>query len=74
MPAVDSPFVRMTIGVIHKVSTLGGGKGGPAISVLARIGGDGRFSCRRTYAVIFFVGSCGLKAFMHVQGGRGLKL
>ena len=39
MPVVDSPFVRMTIGVIYKVSTLGGGKGGPAISVLARIGG-----------------------------------
>ena len=39
-------------GVIHKVCTLGGGRGGPAKSVLARMRGR-RFSCRRTYVIFF---------------------
>ena len=43
----------MYCGVIHKVCTIGRGRGGPAKSVLARIGG--RLSCKSKYAIIIII-------------------
>ena len=43
------------LGVIHKVRTLRGGKGGPPKSVLACIGARGSFSCKRMYAIVVFL-------------------
>ena len=44
------------LGVIHKLRPLRGGNGGPAKKVLAQIGGRESFSCKRTYAIVFFRG------------------
>ena len=43
--------------VIHKVRTLRAERGGPAKSVLARMGERRRVICKRTYPIIFFIDS-----------------
>ena len=43
--------------VIHKVRTLRGGRGGPAKSVLIRMGERRRLISKRTYTIFFFIDS-----------------